>query len=225
MYSYSNDIAGYVAERISGKPLNIFVKEALLKPLNMSDTDFYVPAEKSTRLSNFYESVNGNLVLREAAVGSKFLALPHALSAGGGWETGYGGMVSTAQDYGRLLQMLLNRGELNGVRILKPETVQELITDQIRNIPTNVGARFPPDIDVPGRGFGLGSGTETEQSDPKNPVIFWSGFPYNVMYFADFHLNMYGILFTQSSPFETEFQPGGLKPEFRTLVQKAVRRE
>ncbi len=119
VYSVSMDIQGYIIEKLSGKPLAEFMEERIFKPLRMPDTAFFVPQEKRSRFATLYSGgPDGKLVVTGEASGAKadFVSQPRAPSGGGG-------LVSTARDYARFAQMLLNQGELDGARILSPATV------------------------------------------------------------------------------------------------------
>jgi CubicO group peptidase (beta-lactamase class C family) len=139
-YSISVDIQGYLVQKLSGMPFEEFLEKRVLKPLGMVDTGFYVPQDKVKRLAEFYVyDKDGKLQVEHAGFNHDFSAKP-ALSSGGG------GLVSTAADYMRFCQMLANGGQLDGVRLLSPLTV-----DLMR---TNVLAPNVP-ILAPGAGFGL----------------------------------------------------------------------
>jgi CubicO group peptidase (beta-lactamase class C family) len=139
-YSISVDIQGYIVEKLSGMPFAEFLDKRIFKPLNMVDTGFYVPAAKLNRFAEFYDyGADGRLQVYKGALNHDFSAKP-ALSSGGG------GLVSTAADYMRFCQMLLNGGKLDGVRLLGPRTVQLMRT--------NVLAPSMPTY-APGAGFGL----------------------------------------------------------------------
>jgi CubicO group peptidase (beta-lactamase class C family) len=141
-YSISVDIQGYIVQKLSGMPFEEFLEKRIFKPLGMSDTGFYVPKEKLNRFAEFYNYDNDGKLhavgVREG-LNHDFAAKP-ALSSGGG------GLVSTATDYMRFCQMLLNGGQLDGVRVLSPLTVELMHT--------NVLAPSVP-ILAPGAGFGL----------------------------------------------------------------------
>ena len=139
-YSVSVDIQSYIVEKLSGMPFAEFLDKRIFKPLNMVDTGFYVPAAKLDRFAEFYDyGADGRLQVYKGALNHDFTAKP-ALSSGGG------GLVSTASDYMRFCQMLLNGGKLAGVRLLGPRTVELMRT--------NVLAPTMP-IFTPGAGFGL----------------------------------------------------------------------
>ncbi|HLP08540.1 MAG TPA: serine hydrolase domain-containing protein [Opitutaceae bacterium] len=192
-YSYSIDVLGYLVEVVSGVPLNEYVKQEVFTPLHMHDTDYFVPAEKLDRLANHYEFKDGSLHLVEPATQSPFRQLPPAPSGGGGWNDGYGGVVSTAEDLGRFLQMLLNYGELDGVQILRRNTVELMISDQISGIQERSFAVS---------GYGLGIGVKSDPAQPGRVLrVYWAGGPYNTYFFADFDRRMYGVFLTQTAPF------------------------
>jgi len=138
-YSISVDIQGYVVQKLSGMRFDEFLEKRLFKPLGMVDTAFYVPAEKLNRFAEMYKYEKGKLAPETAGLNHDFAKRIAFLSGGGG-------LVSTASDYMRFCQMLLNGGQLNGVRILSPRTVQLMRT--------NVLPQGMP-ILTPGAQFGL----------------------------------------------------------------------
>src|SRR5213083_804441 len=127
VYGYNTDILGCVAERASGMPLDELIRSRITGPLKMNDTYFFVPAAASDRLATVYASDSTNHVYR-APDGPRgqgnYVTGPRKSFAGGA------GLVSTAPDYARFLQMLLNGGELDGVRILAPHTVDLMTHNQ-----------------------------------------------------------------------------------------------
>lgn len=142
VYGYSTDVLGCVVERVSGMSLDEFFRTRITGPLGMRDTHFFLPESKARRLVAVYASDMSNRAARapDGAMGQgHFVAGPRRTFSGGA------GLVSTARDYALLLQMLLDGGELNGVRILSPATVELMSTSQI-------GTLYP----LPGQGFGLG---------------------------------------------------------------------
>ena len=142
VYGYSTDILGALVERVSGQPLDRFLEERIFRPLGMTDTHFYVPEDKRDRLAAVYSAVEGGIV-RAEGTGSNgqgaYVEGPRKSFSGGA------GLVSTATDYARFLQMLLNGGELDGVRLLSPKTVELMTVDHLGDV------QFRP-----GEGFGLG---------------------------------------------------------------------
>lgn len=116
-YGYGTDVLGYLVEVVSGLPLDRFFEERIFRPLGMNDTHFYLPKEKAHRLAVVYGLERGQLVRKEDSARTDYIDGPRKLFSGGA------GLLSTASDYGRFLQMLLNGGELDGVRLLSPRTV------------------------------------------------------------------------------------------------------
>jgi CubicO group peptidase (beta-lactamase class C family) len=139
-YGVSTDVLGYLIERLSGKKLDVFFKERIFEPLDMKDTGFYVPKDKVDRFASCYgRNSSGGLKVTSDLGADQFLTPPTFLSGGGG-------LVSTARDYMRFCQMLLNEGELNGIRLLETETVEAMTRNQL-----------PPNVFWAGNnGFGLG---------------------------------------------------------------------
>jgi CubicO group peptidase (beta-lactamase class C family) len=140
-YSISVDIQGYIVQKLSGMPFEEFLEKRIFKPLGMSDTSFYVPKEKLGRFAEFYGyDKDGKFVV----IGPKD-GLNHDFSAKPKFPSGGGGLVSTATDYMRFCQMLLNGGELDGVRLLAPKTVELMHSNML-----------PPGTTVFGQNVGFG---------------------------------------------------------------------
>lgn len=145
-YGLSTDVLGYLIELTSGLLFDVFLKQRIFEPLNMVDTDFYVSQEKIGRLSALYKTAEGGgLQLVDAPATSPFIKPYHVFSGGGG-------LVSTASDYLHFAQMLLNKGELDGVRLLSRKTVEFMTMNHLSG--DALGAEFTPQR--PGYGFGLG---------------------------------------------------------------------
>ena len=141
VYGYNTDILGYLVEKVSGMPLDEFIRQRITQPLRMVDTYFYLPKEKTARLAAVYSASNGAIVRAPDPLMGQgdYVTRPRKSFSGGA------GMLSTATDYARFLQMLLNGGELDGVRILSPKTVQLMTANHVDTLFQN------------GRqGFGLG---------------------------------------------------------------------
>ena len=128
-YSSSVDIQGAIVERISGQTLGRFMAERIFKPLKMDDTAFFVPADKASRLAAVYV---GNRETRkiEEAINIFGNPMPTYLTPPN-MESGGGGLVGTTMDYARFAQMIANKGELDGVRILSPASVELMGTNVI----------------------------------------------------------------------------------------------
>lgn len=169
-YSIATDVLGRVVEVASGQPLDEFLAERVFKPLDMKDTGFYVPADKLNRFAaNHGLDKDKKLTATETADKSRYRNKPKMLSGGGG-------CVGTARDYLRFCQMLLNGGELDGVRILKKETVAEMTKNQLSE--EAMKAKNGGKADV-GQGFGLGFGVCVGKDDPTRASVvgeyYWGG--------------------------------------------------
>ena len=162
-YSVSTDVLGRLIEVVSKKPLDEFFQERIFTPLDMRDTGFFVPDDKVGRFAANMGpgSEKGTLKVIDAPATSRFRKKPKYLSGGGG-------LVSTARDYLRFSQMILNGGELQGRRLLKAETVKQMLTNQLPSeaMPMNLGG-----IPVPGMGFGLGFSVKMDDTAEAG----WSG--------------------------------------------------
>lgn len=124
IYSVAIDVAGYLVERVTGQSFASFVREQILAPLKMVDTDFQVAAGKRDRFAACYILKDGKLDLFDDPQNSPWFAAPKL-------ESGGGGLVGTADDYLRFCRMLLNKGELDGVRLLSPKTVQLMTSNHL----------------------------------------------------------------------------------------------
>ena len=206
VYGYNTDILGCIVERASGQPLDQFIANRITGPLAMHDTYFFLPDPKKNRLAAVYSPIaDGNVV--RAPDGPKgqgdYAAGPKKSFAGGA------GLLSTAHDYARFLQMILNGGELDGARILSPRTVALMTHDQIA--PLTLG---------PGMGFGLGFSTvERVGASGLAPVgTFGWGGAYATVYQVD-PVDRIVIVFM------TQLLPNGsarARAMFPTLVYQAL---
>jgi len=182
-YSVSIDVAGYLVEVISGKPLDVYMKEKIFDPLKMEDTGFFVPEDKHNRFAVLYNrGENGALKGPDDPANDNFKK-PVVLFSGGG------GLVSTLDDYSRFAQMLLNGGELEGARILKDSTVEMIMTNQL-----------PAGVDYENGGsYGLGGSV-----NPEKGHYGWSGAA-STHFVVDKKNNMVIIALTQLMPFNIEY--------------------
>jgi CubicO group peptidase (beta-lactamase class C family) len=162
-YSRSTDVLGHVIERVSRQPLDRFLEERIFRPLGMKDTAFFVPEEKQGRLAEAFATDPDSkrpVSLLEVRRKPTYLA-------------GGQGLVSTAPDYLRFAQMLLNGGELDGVRIVSKKTVAYMTTDHLGAV------RGPTYLPGPGYGFGLGVAVRTADGEASYPGsagdYFWGG--------------------------------------------------
>jgi CubicO group peptidase (beta-lactamase class C family) len=150
IYGYNTDILGAVIEKASGMDLNSFLKQEIFEPLGMEDTHFYLPAEKRGRLATVYRpKEGGGIEARPETNGMQSQGMydngPRVSFSGGA------GLLSTANDYAKFLQMTLNGGEFNGERILSRKTIELMTTDHLGDIPFRDGT-----------GFGLGFSVVTD---------------------------------------------------------------
>ncbi len=141
VYGYSTDILGVIIETVSGIPLDEFLRTKIFEPLGMSDTHFYLPAEKTDRLAVVYSATQEGGLERAPDEGGMvsqgaYVEGPRKSFSGGA------GILSTASDYARFLQMLLNGGELDGTRVLTHKTVELMTVDHLGELEVSSGVGF-----------------------------------------------------------------------------------
>jgi CubicO group peptidase (beta-lactamase class C family) len=173
VYGYNTDILGCVVERASGVPLDEFVRTRITAPLGMNDTHFFLPKNQRARLASVYATDSTGHAVRapDGRMGQgDYVDGPRRNFAGGA------GMLSTARDYARFLQMILNHGELDGVRILSPKMVDVMTTNQSGMLHSQTGL-----------GFGLGFETVDRLGADglKSVGSFGWGGAYGSSYFVD----------------------------------------
>ena len=145
-YSHATDVLGFIVGRIGGAGFREFLMQRIFEPLGMVDTDFYVPPEKRDRAAAVYQMNEDETAIEPV----KFIHRdgPPVFCGGGGH------LISTADDYLKIARMMLGRGEVDGVRLLKPETVDLMATNRLSD-----AQRAIPFMGMPfwmGQGFGLG---------------------------------------------------------------------
>jgi CubicO group peptidase (beta-lactamase class C family) len=141
-YSRATDVLGRLIEVVSGKGLDEFFRQRIFDPLEMVDTGFWVPEDTADRLAALYtRRADGTVALSPSPAKTSYFKPPKLLSGGGG-------LVSTARDYLRFCQMMLDGGQLDGARLLSPRTVALMTQDHLNGIPVGMGFE--------GSGFGLG---------------------------------------------------------------------
>jgi len=193
-YSMSTDVLGRVVEVASGMPLDKFIEERITKPLKMGDTAFEVGPDKAAR---------GAKPMKEGPK-NEVPAIPD-VTLKAKWRSGGGGMVSTAADYARFLQMFANGGQLDGVRLISRKSIDLMTADAL-----------PPDIKMGadmwrfealepsarmGQGFGLGFAVRTEQGRnplPGSPNDYYWGGAYGTYFWHDPRERMYVVFMMQS---------------------------
>jgi CubicO group peptidase (beta-lactamase class C family) len=157
LYGYSTDVLGVVAERIDGRPFRDLLLARILGPLGMLDTDFWIPPEKRDRAAALYSF--DETARRPTAVPLPKDVVPKFCSGGGG-------LVSTVNDYLKFARMLLGRGEVDGVRLLRPETAALMTSNRLTVKQREALVRELPHWE--GAGFGLGVGIDIDAGKRTN---------------------------------------------------------
>ena len=202
-YGLNVDVIGYLIEILSGKPLDQYFRERIFEPLGMNDTWFYLPEDKKGRL------VKVNTENAEHKVASMPQdALNYPLS-NGKYFAGGAGLSSTTKDYAIFLQMLLNKGEYNGRRLLARRTVELITSNQIG------------DLYVGKDKFGLGFEITTKEGQAQLGVtegsFAWGGY-FATTYWADPKERLVCLLFMQQYP----MSHGEIQNKFRAMVYQAL---
>lgn len=209
VYGYNTDILGVVIEKASGKSLDEFITTRILTPLGMKDTHFYLPSSKVNRLAAVYGAYANKPLERSPDSGGMsgqglYVNGPRKSFSGGA------GLLSTATDYAKFLQMMLNKGTLNGVRILAPSSVTLMTSNHLGKIP------YPA-----GQGFGLGFSVCTnlgERGTPGSEGEFGWGGAYGSTYWVDPKEDLVVVYFKQLTPTNNVDDQSKL----RTLIYQAI---
>jgi len=212
-YSLSTDVLGYLVEVIAGIPFDAFLEQRIFKPLGMPDTGFYVPLEKHERLASVYWPGLGRVDTPEV----NHYTQPHQFLAGGA------GLVSTVLDYLRFAQMLLNGGELDGIRLLGRKTVELMTVNHLPShcLPFRLG---PPEVDhlTLGHGFGLGVRVLLDATQVgflgSEGEFGWSGAA-NTAFWVDPKEEMICLFMTQFMP---AFVIYPVERQFKVLAYQAI---
>lgn len=199
-YSRATDVVGRLIEVLSGVPLRVFLERRILAPLGMSDTSFHVPPPHHSRIAEAFAKdpdSGGKVMLLEVRDAPAF-------------ESGGGGLVSTAGDYARFLQMLLDGGTLGGSRFLSRKTLELMTADHLGPM---TGA---PDLLLPGHGFGLGFAVRLHTGIAALPgsigQYFWGGLA-GTTFWVDPAEQLFAILLIQAP---------GRRDYYRTLFRDLV---
>jgi len=205
VYGYNTDILGCIVERASGTTLDAFVRSRITGPLGMKDTQFFLPPDQRDRLAAVY-SIGADGKIVRAPDGPRgqgtYVEGPRRSFAGGA------GLLSTARDYARFLEMIRNGGVLDGVRILAPRTVALMTTNQVGTLHSQTGL-----------GFGLGFETTDRYGAnglDSQGAFGWSG-AYSTMYRVDPEARLVVVLMIQVLPNATD-----IGRKFPTLVYQAL---
>ncbi|MFT5841116.1 MAG: CubicO group peptidase (beta-lactamase class C family) [Flavobacteriales bacterium] len=217
-YSVSVDVQGRLVEVLSGMRFSEFLEKRIFKPLDMKDTFFRVPKNKLDRFAQIY-SPKGTGQLTDAflnetkstqlVISSPFTNASYQESSV--FESGGGGLVSSAMDYLKFSQMMLNGGQLNGARILSPKTVELMTTNHIGDLSVGSSA---------GVGFGLGFGVAMDQGEIGETgsagTYSWGGAA-GTKFWIDPVENLIGIFMVQSIPHKTR-----LGDQFKVLTYQSI---
>jgi CubicO group peptidase (beta-lactamase class C family) len=202
-YGLNVDVLGYLVEVLSGESLDNYFQKHIFEPLGMTDTYFYLPASKHNRLVKVNAEDKSRHVT-ESPSGSNGYPLVE-----GTYYSGGAGLSSTIKDYAVFLQMLLNKGEYNGKRLLSRRTVELIITNQIGDL--NIGRDK----------FGLGFQITTQNGQAKLGIsegsFSWGGY-YGTIYWADPKEQLVCLLFIQQNP----LSHSEIHDKFRVLVYQAL---
>jgi CubicO group peptidase (beta-lactamase class C family) len=199
-YGRSTDVLGRLVEVLSGVPLGVFFERHILGPLGMVDTAFHVPPRHHSRLAAAFA--------RDPDSGTSVQLLE--VRDPPSFESGGGGLVSTAGDYARFLQMLLNGGTLDGTRYLSRKTIELMTADHLGTI---TGA---PDLLLPGHGFGLGFAVRLHAGMSPSPgsvgLYFWGGLA-GTTFWVDPAEQLFALMLIQAP---------GQRDYYRTLFRDLV---
>ena len=227
-YSVSTDVLGYLVGKIAGQPFEQFLKQRIFDPLGMTDTDFHVPAEKAHRFAACYSAdpqggfnINvtdrkGGLTLQDDPTTSSFLQPPEFISGGGG-------LCSTAADYLTFCRALINGGELGGVRLLGPKTLQLMTSNHLpggADLPALSRSMFA-EAAYNGIGFGLGFSVTMDPAKtliPGSPGEYAWGGAATTSFWIDPAEDLIAIFMTQVLP--SSAYP--IRRELRTMVYAAI---
>ena len=212
-YGLNCDLLGYLIEVISGKTLDAFFRTRIFEPLGMKDTYFYLPKEKYNRLVRV-STENENkesVLLKDAEFNLNGNVVVDYPNTDGRLYSGGGGLSSTALDFGIFMQMLLNKGEYNGKRLLSPTSVKMMCSPQ-----------FQPaywDDKVMGLGFGLYTEKSVAKTPPSAGSFEWGGF-FSSSYWVDPEKKIIAQLFINQFP----HSHGEIHNKFKVLVYGALER-
>ncbi|HEY0420929.1 MAG TPA: serine hydrolase domain-containing protein [Acetobacteraceae bacterium] len=214
-YSIATDVLGRLVEAISGQPFGQFLRERVLLPLGMKDTDFHVAPDRLVRFAaNYVPNPKGGLLMFDDPAKSRFGSAPRVCSGGGG-------LVSTAGDYMRFCQMMLNKGVLGGVRLLGRKTVELMTTNHLRGDMADMGMPRFSESNYAGIGFGLGFSVTLDPAKAQilgSPGEYAWGGAASTAFWIDPKEEMAVVLLTQLMPSSTY----PIRRELRVLTYAAV---
>jgi CubicO group peptidase (beta-lactamase class C family) len=204
-YGLNMDVLGYLVEVLSGMSFDQFLKTRIFQPLGMNDTYFYLPTDKHSRLVALHQSKNGTY----SPVKTKIFdgVDPNYPTLPGTYFSGGAGLSSTVEDYAKFLQMFINKGEYNGVRLLSRKTVELMLTNQTQS----------PITSQVGLGFGLETDTNDYRSIVSKGTFSWGG-AFTTTYWADPQEKIVGLVFTNIYGSDS----GGIGEKFKILTYQAI---
>jgi CubicO group peptidase (beta-lactamase class C family) len=176
-YSFASDVQARLVEVLSGLTFDAFLEQRLFRPLGMRDTDFWVPPGKAQRLVSVSETKEGKLVpfhAKDHVNCRSACAVVDSYTANHKRKGGDYGLVGTAEDYWRFAQMMANRGELNGVRLLSPQTAEYIARDHLGSIPIEADAP-PVWRQAWGLGFAVMKDPVAHDEVTSEGTYFWHG--------------------------------------------------
>ncbi len=201
-YGLNTDVLGYLVEVISGKSLKDFFQERIFEPLQMNDTYFYLDGKMADRLVTLYAEDEEGLHRSEEE------AYDYPVKGGQSYYSGGAGLLSTAHDYGKFMQMLVNGGTYNGNHLLSRKTVELMTKDQVGDLREESG-------------FGLGFGITTEEGSKKrlsSPGNFWWGGYFSTSFWIDPVEDLVAVLMTQKYP----ERHGEIHDKFKVLTYQSI---
>jgi len=207
-YGLSTDVLGYLIEVVSGKPLDQYLEDEIFGPLGMEDTHFYLPEAKKDRLVTLYADVDG-LIVSVGDESSIYLDNPrYPVEGAKAYFSGGAGLSSTAYDYARLIEMLLNDGELDGERILGRKSVELMRSPRIDSnddghADFGLGFEITRDLGASGEIGSVG-------------LYRWGG-AFTTSYWIDPEENMVAVFMSQVRPVESD-----IRLRFHNLVYQAL---
>ena len=208
-YSAATDVVGHLVEIISGQTLDEFFAERIFAPLNMTDTHFYLDASKAKRLTAQHKPDENNRIALQDPAGEE----SRWVTSTGTLFRGAGGLVSTARDYLRFQQMMLNGGVLDGTRLLSPATVSLILENHTGELPLWLAG--------PGMGFGLGYGVVVDRGAAATPLSegagYWGG-AFCTISWLDPEQELVAVLMTQVRPY-THIN---IRQDFQVLTYQAL---
>jgi CubicO group peptidase (beta-lactamase class C family) len=217
-YGLNTDVLGYVVEVVSGRSLDQFCRERIFQPLKMTATSFIVPKANRSRLSALY-SIGADMAISQVGdkpitQGAMTYSATYVTNDSSTYYSGGAGLVSTTGDYFRFCQMLLDRGALDGVRVLKSESVDRLTRNQLGDL----------HIPFPGSGamgYGVGVLTENGKEIAKDPAAIgtysWGG-AFGTYFWVDPKNELIGVFMSQIYPPDMN-----LANEFKRLTYEAMK--